>query len=205
MRERRAVVLLCALLLRGKIGEIPQRKNKARDFTFGSFSFLLPVSRKKKRFRRGGDEDGEKRRRRRRRRAAAAEKAVVGVQRAHLLLTLGVFFPSRRRFGIRQLLDGIVRLARTTTTEEEEDERDDEHQQQLFRRCFYPRSWRDGGRKSDSFELRPRDEGTRDVREIDGTVSLRCVLREGWSRGGEGGDEDEESFNIVIIICQSNT
>jgi hypothetical protein len=61
------------------------------------------------------------------------------------------------------------------------------------------------GRKSDSFELRPRDEGTGDVREIDGTVSLRCVLREGWSRGGEGGDEDEESFNIVVIICQSNT
>ena len=102
--------------------EIPQRKNFARDFTFGSFctrSFSL--SRERSFLRRGGD-DGEKRRRRR----AAAEKAVVGVQRARLLLTLGVFFPSRRRFGIRQLLDGIMRLARTTTTTEEEDKRDDE-------------------------------------------------------------------------------
>ena len=186
------MVLLCALLLRKDWGNSSEEKQSARLYALKLLhAFLLSVS---------GD-DGEKRRRRRRRHAA--EKAVVGVQRARLLLTLGVFFPSRRRFGIRQLLDGIMRLARTTTTEEE-DKRDDE-QQQLFRRCFYPRSWRNGGRKSDSFELRPRDEGTGDVREIDGTVSLRCVLREGWSRGGEGGDEDEESFNIVVIICQSNT
>ena len=120
MRESRAVVLLCALLLRKDWGNSSEEKHCARLY-FRKLLHALSLSRERSSLRRGGD-DGEKRRRRRRR--AAAEKAVVGVQRAHLLLTLGVFFPSRRRFGIRQLLDGIMRLARTTTTEEEEDKRE---------------------------------------------------------------------------------
>ena len=115
MRESRAVVLLCALLLRKDWGNSSEEKHCARLY-FRKLLHSFSPSRERSFLRRGGD-DGEKRRRRR----AAAEKAVVGVQRAHLLLTLGVFFPSRRRFGIRQLLDGIMRLARTTTTEEEED------------------------------------------------------------------------------------
>ena len=63
-------------------------------------------------------------------------------------------------------------LARTVE-EDDDDEEEERDEQQLY---FYSRSWRDGDCKSDSPELRPRDEGTGDVREVDGTVSLRCCL-----------------------------